>query len=225
MPGARLGPPGSREGIVEQGGDVLGRDATRAQHLRRVDGAVDDRRLDTDRARPAVEDEVDVVAEVGAHVIGSRRADPAEAVGRRCGQPAAEAGQQLQRQRMSRHANTHGRPPAGDDVEHVRRPRHEQRQRARPARVGEHGRSRGDRRRPVAQLLGRGRGGRSAGGRPAGPSRRRSAARHRGSRHRRRARRRSRSEWRRARRRAAPRARDRRSLTLGRRRGSRGRHR
>ena len=42
------------------------------------------------RARPAVEDEVDVVAEVGAHVGGGGRAHPPEAVGRRRGDPAAE---------------------------------------------------------------------------------------------------------------------------------------
>ena len=45
--------------------------------------SVDDRRLDADAARTAFEHEVDVVAEVGAHVRGGRRAHPPEPVGRR----------------------------------------------------------------------------------------------------------------------------------------------
>ena len=55
------------------------------------DGGVDDRRLDADAARTAIEHDVDVVAEVGAHVRGGRRAHPPETVGRRRGNRAANA--------------------------------------------------------------------------------------------------------------------------------------
>ncbi len=64
-------------------------------------------------ARAAVEDVVDVVAEVGAHVFGRRRADPTEAVGRRGGEPAVERSEQLERQRVGRHAQADGVQPAG----------------------------------------------------------------------------------------------------------------
>ena len=68
--------------------DSPGRAASRTRP-----GAVDDGRLDADPARTTVEHEVDVAAEVGAHVGGSRRAHPAEAVGGRRGDPTTEGPQ------------------------------------------------------------------------------------------------------------------------------------
>ena len=96
------------EGHLEQRFDLFGRNAAWPKHLWRIDGAVDDRRFDADRARAAVEHEVDIVAEVGANVIRSGRADTAEAVRRRCGESSAEPGQQFQRQRMSGHTHADG---------------------------------------------------------------------------------------------------------------------
>ena len=79
---------------------------------RRIDGLVagdvDDRRLDADAARAAVEHDVDVVAEVGAHVRGGRRAHAPEAVRRRRRDAAAERVEQRERERMVGHADTDG---------------------------------------------------------------------------------------------------------------------
>ena len=94
--------PGPLAEHLGQVGDV---DATEPQHLRPVTGQVDDRRLDPDRARPTVEHQVDVVAEVGADVGGGRRAHPAEPVGGRRGDgrvaraQAVDGGEQRQRHR------------------------------------------------------------------------------------------------------------------------------
>ena len=67
---------------------------------RLVAGDVDDRRLDADRARTAVEHEVDVGAEVVAHVLRGRRAHAAEPVRRRRRDAAAERVEQRERDRM-----------------------------------------------------------------------------------------------------------------------------
>ena len=68
IPAARDGPRGVADGGVEQALDVLGRDAAGAQQLRRVGRAVDDRALDADRARAAVEHDVAVGVEVRPEV-------------------------------------------------------------------------------------------------------------------------------------------------------------
>ena len=82
-------------------------------------GAVDDGRLDPDPALAAVEHEVDVVAEIGAHVGRGRGADPPEAVRRRRGDAPAERAEQVERERLVGHAQTDGREPAGDRVDHA----------------------------------------------------------------------------------------------------------
>ena len=105
---------------------------------------------------PAVEYEVDVVAEIVAYVIGGRRADPAETIGRRCGQPSAEPFQQLQRQGVRRHTDADGWKAPGHGVEDPRCARNEHCQRSRPTRVGQRRRRGRNRARPVSQLLGRG---------------------------------------------------------------------
>ena len=97
-----------------------------------VAGEIDDRRLDADRTGTAVEDHVDVVAEIGAHVGCGRGTHPAEPVGRRRRQPAAEPAQQLQRERMIGNAHADGVAPAGDLVGHLGRPSQHQGERARP---------------------------------------------------------------------------------------------
>ena len=68
--------------------------------------------------------------------------------------PAAEAVEQLERQRVRWHADPDGRPPTGDDVEHAVAAFEEHRERTRPAGGGEDARGRRDRTRPVSQLVG-----------------------------------------------------------------------
>ncbi len=94
------------------------------------------------------------VTEVGEHVGGRRRADPAEGVGGRGGDAATRTGQQLLRHRVGRRAQPDGVPAAGDGVEHPRGARQQQGERSRPARGGEQfgrGRNLGG---PRAELVG-----------------------------------------------------------------------
>ena len=106
--------------------------------------AVDDGRLDPDPARPAVEHDVHVVAEVGAHVAGGRRAHPPEPVGRRRRHSPTELPQQRERDRLVGHPQADGVEPAGHRVGHVRGPGQYQGERTRPAGGGEGRRDRGD---------------------------------------------------------------------------------
>ena len=85
---------------TEHLGEPLECDPPATQHPDLVAGAVDDRALDPDRARATVEDRVDVVAEIGAHVCRRRGADPAEPVGRRSRDPTGELAEQLEGERL-----------------------------------------------------------------------------------------------------------------------------
>ena len=77
------------------------------------------------------------VTEVGEHVGGGRRADPAEGVGGRGGDAPTRTGQELLRQRMRRRPQPDGVPAAGHRVEHPRGPRQQHGERSRPAGGGE----------------------------------------------------------------------------------------
>ncbi len=106
-PARPAGPGGGDDVAVEEPLDVLGRDAAGPQDLGRAtvqstivlstptgDGPPSSTRRAPDRA----------AAEVVDDVRGGGRADPAEAVGRRRGEPAAEAVEQLERHRVGGHA-------------------------------------------------------------------------------------------------------------------------
>ena len=126
------------------------------------------------RARPAVEHQVDVVAEVVPHVLGRRRAHLAEAVGRGSGDAATEGRRAAAR--ASGWAGTRrpmvSRPPVTVGSTSGRRCS------TTVSGPGQHGVGQsdaaagGDVRRPLRQRGGRRRRGRSADGRAAGPSRR-----------------------------------------------------
>ena len=101
--------------------------------------------LDADRAAAAVEDQLHRVTEFVAHVRRFGRTDPAEAVGRwggnaaHAGQAAAGSGigaQQIQRQRMRRHAQADTVLATGDGTRHGRGPFEDQGQRAGPEGLG-----------------------------------------------------------------------------------------
>ena len=91
---------------------------------RRIGGAVDDGGLDPDGARPTVEHEVDVGAEVGP-----RRGPPSSGSPCRSGWPTVPRGRRRtrasrrERQRVGRHPQPDRGPPAGHDVGHARRRR------------------------------------------------------------------------------------------------------
>ena len=170
--------------------------------------AVDDGGLDPHPARPAVEHDVDVVAEVGAHVGRGGGAHAPEPVGRRRGDAAAERAQQRERDRLVGHAHPDGVEPAGHLVGHVRRTRRT----TTVSGPGQHARASARAAsahvdRPVVELRRRRRGARSPGGRRAALHREQPP--HRGGRRRvgARGRRRSRSGTPPARRRAARRPR------------------
>ena len=99
-------------------------------------GERDDRRLDAVGARAAVEDQSDLFAEVLGDMLCRGRADAAEAVGRWRGDAvAAQREESLQQRlcdRMSRNAQSHAVPAAGDGVVHVACARKDQRQRPGP---------------------------------------------------------------------------------------------
>ena len=107
---------------------------------------VDDRRLDTDAARPTVEHEVDVGTEVGAHVRGGRRAHASEAVGRRRRDASAERVEQRERDRMIGNAQPDRRRarPSPRPRSRSGRLRTHERQRPGPERGGQRARDVGD---------------------------------------------------------------------------------
>ena len=78
------------------------------------------------------------VSELVEHVPDGRRTHRAVAVRRRGGEAAAGARQDLESRRVGRDPDANGVPTSGDGVGDARRPVQEQRQRTRPARLGEH---------------------------------------------------------------------------------------
>ena len=80
--------------------DGIGPGGTGPQDLRRGNGAVDDRRFDANRACPSVQDEVDVVAEIGADMSRRGRRHLPEAIGRWRRQTPAEAVEKIEREWM-----------------------------------------------------------------------------------------------------------------------------
>ena len=100
---------------------------------------VDDSALQADRARAAVEDEVDRLAQLGGDVLDGGRADPARRVGARGDDGQPDLAQESLRRRVRRHPDGHGRE-AGDGGRgdlRLRGQRQDERQRAGPERLGE----------------------------------------------------------------------------------------
>ena len=98
-----------------------------------------DRRFKTDRARAAVDDEVDAAAQVGEHMRGAGRRDMAGAVGGRRHHRAAECREQRLRGPVRRHAHRDAVEPGEREVADrtIRPLRQHQRQRPRPERGGQ----------------------------------------------------------------------------------------
>ena len=120
---------GERAGRARRGRVRVGAAAARARATARatpmppgrsstgcIAGEGDDRRLDPDGARAAVEYRRHGIAEIVGDVLRRRRRDAAEPVRRGCGDAAAERGEQLARDRMRRHAQADAVLAAGDDV-------------------------------------------------------------------------------------------------------------
>ena len=135
--------------------DALAGDTAGAEDHELVAGAVDDRGFHADAARPVVQDDVDVVTEIGADVAGGRRAHVPEAVRRRRRDAAAERTEQRECDRLIGYAHADGVAAAGDAVEDPRRASHHERERAGPQRLAEPAGGDGDARRPVVELSGR----------------------------------------------------------------------
>ncbi len=74
-----------------------GRQAARPQQPQFVALDLDDGRFDADGARARIEDQLDLVAEIGVDMCGAGGADPAGCVGARCGERPAEGADQLAR--------------------------------------------------------------------------------------------------------------------------------
>ncbi len=125
-----------------------------------VAGAVEDRRLQPHPAGAAVEDDVQPVDQHGGelleHVRGGCRAHPAEAVGRRCGEPAAEPCQHGLGHGMVGRPDPHGVLAAGDVVTRPRAAGDDEGQRPRPERGGEPQRVSGRRTHPAVEVTGAG---------------------------------------------------------------------
>ena len=143
----------------EQPFNVLQRNSPGAKQLRRRTRTVDDRALDTDRARPSVEDDVtagvEAISEVAEDVMGSGGAHGAEAVRRRCCQCHAAALEQPLGNRMCRHPQADGVASTGDLVDDAGRLRHDQREWSRPCCFGEHRRRLRDLAGPVCERVDR----------------------------------------------------------------------
>ena len=128
--------------------EALGGEPAEAQDDGLAVAAVHDRRLDADAARAAVEDDVDVTVEVGADVRGRRRAHPPEAVGRRCGNAVPERPQEALRERLVGDTQPDGVGAARHLVEDLGTAAQHERERARPAALGEGARRRRELRAP-----------------------------------------------------------------------------
>lgn len=61
-----------------------------SKDLRWFERGVDDRRLDSDDTRSSINDEIDVMSQIGSHVLGVRRTDTAKAIGAWGGDRTAE---------------------------------------------------------------------------------------------------------------------------------------
>ena len=96
--------------------DRVGRDAPRSQETRNARREINDRRFDAHLARSAVEYDLHVIPKLRTHMLRRRGRKPAEAVCRRCRNPAAEGSQQIERETMIRHAQADRVLPAGHDV-------------------------------------------------------------------------------------------------------------
>ncbi len=84
--------------------DVFARHAARPQDAHAVAKAGHDGGLDADRARPAINDEIDAAVEFGRHVIGACRAHAARAVGGGRGHGDARFAQDGERHGVGGHA-------------------------------------------------------------------------------------------------------------------------
>ena len=114
-------------------------------------GHLDDRRFQTDRGRPAVDDQRDALAEIGGHRGGGRRADACPRNWRSARQAAGRAQRSAPR-KAARHAQRHRVEPGRDQrMDRRARPqRQHQCQRARPECVSEPRDSGSNRGRPLS---------------------------------------------------------------------------
>ncbi len=129
----------AREHRADDARELVLADAADAQHDGLGAGDVDDGRLDSDRARPTVEHEIDIVTEVVAHVLRRGRTHPTETVRRGRGDATAERVEQGERKLVIGDAQAHGVATAGrDTADATGITDHDQRERARPKGAREH---------------------------------------------------------------------------------------
>ena len=135
--GAGRGGIGVVQRLLRGGFDLRTRQHPRAQQHRPFAAAVDDARLDADRARPAVEHR-QRRAELLLDMGGAGRADPAEAVRARPGNAGhaepARCHEQGLRDRVRRAAQANAELAAGGRRSDLGAPGHDDRQRAGPER-------------------------------------------------------------------------------------------
>ncbi len=132
--GGRSGPR-RRHGEHNDPLDLGARQRPRAQQQRPVE-AGDDGRFEPHRRRPAVDDQLDVPAEVGEHVLRRRRRDMAGAVRRRRHHRVAEGREDLAREAMAGDAHGDAVEAGGGELgdRAIFAPRQHQGQRPRPER-------------------------------------------------------------------------------------------
>ena len=119
-------------------------------------GQVDDGGFDSHLTGAAIQDQVDAIAELVAHVLSRGRADAPEAVGGRRGDSTAEGPQQRLRYRVRGHSQANRVLTAGHLVDDVLRTLENERQRTRPEMLGERARSWRHLARPLRQRRRRG---------------------------------------------------------------------
>lgn len=141
-----------QHGAAQHLGQGQRRDMARTQQDGNLGGHVDDGRFDADFAGPAVQHQRHRIAELVGHVSRGGRTDPAEAIGRRRRQPAAEGGQHGLRGRMRGAAQAHRILSARDGIQHAGGAREYQRQRSRPERIHQPAGGIGNTRGPARQV-------------------------------------------------------------------------
>ena len=114
---------------------LLLRHASVAKQPRGRFGHQEDRRLDADKARTAVEDQVDSLTERRGDVPGGCRTELPERIGTWRGDRQIDFQEQLAGLRMRRHPNGHRRQAGRHQVRHQIRLRQNERQRSRPERL------------------------------------------------------------------------------------------
>src|SRR5712692_2686355 len=141
-------------GGAKRCGDIPRADSSRPQENRAIARQVDDRRFDADLARAAVQDQIDLFAEIVTHVLSCSRADAAEFVGGWSRNPTAELAQQLESDRVAGDAQADRVLAAGELIAHTQGALQNQGQRPRPEARCEFPCAIGNLARPAGQLPG-----------------------------------------------------------------------